>query len=89
MRGGGIVSESLAISPELSIEPNGSAAQSLSQPDGCQPSAQVAIIDCSRLWLKTCHRHVFFTRRPLYTREPFLLSEDQPSPWGEGGTAKP
>ena len=23
----------------------------------------VAIIDCSPLWLKTCHRHVFLTRR--------------------------
>ncbi len=24
---------------------------------------QVAISDCSPLWLKTCHRHVFLTRR--------------------------
>ena len=26
---------------------------------------QVAITDCSPLWLKTCHRHVFLTRRAL------------------------
>jgi len=28
-----------------------------------QPVARVAIIDCFPLWLKTCPRHVFFTRR--------------------------
>ena len=27
------------------------------------PAVRVAIIDCSPLWLKTCHWHVFLTRR--------------------------
>ncbi len=31
----------------------------------CQPSAQVAITDCSPLWLQTCPRHVCLTRRAL------------------------
>ena len=37
------------------------------------PSALVAIIDCSPLWLKICHWHIFLTRRALYTREPFFM----------------
>ena len=35
----------------------------------CQPSAQVAITDCSPLWLQTCPRHVCLTRRALSQRE--------------------
>ena len=34
------------------------------------PLAQVAIINCSPLWLKICHWHIFLTRRALYAREP-------------------
>ena len=30
---------------------------------------QVAISDCSPLWLKTCHRHVFLTRRARRERQ--------------------
>ena len=30
-----------------------------------EPSAQVASIACSPLWLKICHRHIFLTRRAL------------------------
>ena len=30
---------------------------------------QVAISDCSPLWLKTCHRHVFLTRRAHRERQ--------------------
>ncbi len=33
----------------------------------------VAITDCFPLWLKTCHWHVFLTRR-AYEGEPQLLS---------------
>ena len=29
----------------------------------CQPSAQVASVACSPLWLQTCHRHICLTRR--------------------------
>ena len=36
----------------------------LRQPCGCQPPAQVAIINCSPLWLKICHRHIFDASRP-------------------------
>ena len=36
-------------------------------------SVRVAGIACSPLWLKTCHRHVFLTRRAPYTGEPYLL----------------
>ena len=35
-----------------------------------QPSAQVAIVDCSRLWLQTAHRAVCLTRRPPQRGEP-------------------
>ena len=48
----------------------GSILQSLSLAFARQPSALVAIVDCSPLWLKICHRHIFLTRRALYTREP-------------------
>ena len=39
-------------------------------------STAVAITDCSPLWLKTCHRHVFLTRRArLGTRGAFTGDE--------------
>ena len=70
-RGGGVVAEKLTNSHWFSADSKHLAVQSLSQ-----PSAQVAIIDCSPLWLKTCHRHVFLTRRALYTREPWVQSQN-------------
>ena len=44
----------------------------------------VAITDCSPLWLKTCHRHVFLTRRARRQREPFARDKLQPDPNGSG-----
>ena len=35
-----------------------------------QPSALVAIIDCSALWLQICHRHICLTRRAPYKGKP-------------------
>ena len=37
-----------------------------------QPSALVAIVDCSALWLQICHRHICLTRRAPYKGKPRL-----------------
>ena len=43
-------------------------------------STAVAITDCSPLWLKTCHRHVFLTRRAhLQQGEPWCFYEALPN----------